>query len=142
MKFKWFKIYIKTSEYGIQNCISHSKIIWLKSNYIQTEAWLQNRVSEFGYHLLFQSNRDIALGDTLMQLNLKCNNTYKCYTILKQGYPLLFFIFFKTKKNMFAATSRYVYLLSNDIWYDYIGTCFIYENSDWMEVPCLSWQHP
>jgi hypothetical protein len=37
MKFKWFKIYFKTSKYGIQNSISHSKIIWLKSYYIQTD---------------------------------------------------------------------------------------------------------
>jgi hypothetical protein len=37
IKFKCFKI--KASKYGIQNSISHSKIIWLKSYYIITEAY-------------------------------------------------------------------------------------------------------
>jgi hypothetical protein len=39
---------------------------------------------------------------------------------------------------IFASTSSYVYLLSNDIWYDYVGTCIIYDNTDWMEVPVLN----
>jgi hypothetical protein len=35
-----------------------------------------------------------------------------------------------------------VYLLSSDIWYVCVSTRFIYENTDWNEVPCLSWQYP
>jgi hypothetical protein len=31
---------------------------------------------------------------------------------------------------LFASSSSYIYLLSNDIWYDYIRTRFIYENTD------------
>jgi hypothetical protein len=53
-------MYFKTSKYSIQNSISHSKIIWLQSYYIQTEALpyaKEKNVSEYGYHFLFESNR-------------------------------------------------------------------------------------
>jgi hypothetical protein len=32
--------------------------------------------------------RDILLGNTIAQLNLKYYAKYKCYTILKGGYPI------------------------------------------------------
>jgi hypothetical protein len=63
MKFKCFKIYFKTSNYGFQNSITHSNIIWLKSYYIEIEdyAYDSKYVSEFGYHLLSQSNRRLNI---------------------------------------------------------------------------------
>jgi hypothetical protein len=36
--------------------------------------------------------RDILLGNRMVQLNLKYNNKYKCYTILKQEYPLFYIL--------------------------------------------------
>jgi hypothetical protein len=47
-------------------------------------------------NILRQVFGDILLGNTMVQLILKYNNKYKCYTILMQGYPL-FLILIKIK---------------------------------------------
>jgi hypothetical protein len=44
------------------------------------------------YQILRHTFRDIlhVVGNTMIQSILKYNNKYKCYAILKQGYPLFF----------------------------------------------------